>query len=281
MMIPSQETSHTITEKSQSNFSSSFFFLSSAKRRAMEAVYAFCRLVDDAVDESASPSEAMEKLKDWSTELEAVYRGKAHYAATKELAWAVSYFSIPKKYFEELILGVGQDLEKTRYQNFEELCSYTYGVASVVGLMCMKIFGVEGEEANQAAILLGRALQLTNVLRDIKKDAISGRIYLPLKDLQYFSVREEEVLQGKQSVRFDSFMYYEIGQTEAVYAEAFRLMKNLPYKPLLAAWVMGKVYYRILQEIKKNPRLPLSKKVSLSKWVKFNILMKEWMRSWF
>ncbi|MFO1518268.1 MAG: squalene/phytoene synthase family protein [bacterium] len=275
------QAAQEVTRNSRSNFIGSFFFLPHDKKRGMEAVYAFCRLADDAVDESASALEANEKLKHWSGELEAAYHGSPTHPVMREIGWTVKRFHIPKKYFDELIEGVKKDLDQDRYSDFEELCEYTYGVASVVGLICMKIFEVEGEDADQGAILLGRALQVTNILRDIKSDAMRGRIYLPLNDLKHFSLSEDDILQGRLSVRFDSLMYYEIGQVETLYAEAFRLMKKFPRKKLVAAWIMGKVYYHILQQIKKDPRAPLREKVNLSKWMKLSIALKEWIRSWF
>src|SRR4030095_13653930 len=199
----------------------------------------------------------------------------------REVACTEKHFSIPKSLFEEILEGVEKDLHANRFEDFQALCDYTYKVASVVGLICMKIFGVEGPKAEEAAILLGRALQLTNILRDLKSDAVRGRIYLPLKDLSVFSVSEDEILKGKASSHMDSLLYYEIGQVEAIYAQAFRLMKDLPRRPLLAAWIMGKVYYRILQAIKKNPRGVLRKKIQLSKPSKLKIIFKEWVKSRF
>ncbi len=275
-----RQTVQEINKKSRSNFLGSFFFLPPHKRRGIEAVYAFSRLVDDAVDESGSAEEAREKLSQWSQAIEEAYRQKASHPVVIEIQWAAQHFSIPKKYFDELIEGVGKDLDRDRYATFEELCDYCYGVASVVGLICMKIFEIEGKEAEESAILLGRALQLTNILRDIKSDVIRGRIYLPLQDMRHFSVTEDDLLQGKTSARLDSLMYYEIGRVEAIYGEAFQRMEKLPRKALVAGWIMGKVYYRILQQIKKNPRLPLQTKVSLSGTTKTLIALKEWVRSW-
>ncbi|MBL7685813.1 MAG: squalene/phytoene synthase family protein [Deltaproteobacteria bacterium] len=277
------ESARSITEKSRSNFSGSFFFLSPEKRRAMEALYAFCRLVDDAVDESASKMEAEEKLSHWKKELDRAYQteGSPEHPVMREVKWMAPHFSIPKKYFDEILLGVRMDLDKNRYQNFEELCHYTYGVASVVGLVCMKIFEVEGEKAEQSAILLGRALQLTNILRDIKSDATRGRIYLPLQDLERFSLKEEDILQARKGPRFDSFILDQVGRTERIYQEAFSLMKEFPRKSLLAAWIMGKVYHKILHEIKKQPRLPFERKIKLSKGTKMRIALAEWVKSLF
>ncbi len=276
-----QDCVKDIAQKSRSNFAASFIFLSSDKRRAIEAVYAFSRLVDDAVDESASPEEAREKLARWEKELEDTYHGIPFHPVMKEIAWVQARFNIPKKYFEELLEGVEKDLDHHRYTDFEDLCQYTYGVASVVGLICMRIFEVEGDDAEEAAILLGRALQITNILRDIKNDAVRGRIYLPLKDLEKFSLREEDILQAHISVRTDSLVMYEISQVENIYQAAFRLMKKIPRKPLLAAWIMGKIYFQILQKIKKNPRLPFKNEVGLSFLEKVRIALSEWLRSWF
>lgn len=276
-----QKCVRDITEKSRSNFAASFAFLSPDKRRGIEAVYAFSRLADDAVDESGSPEEAREIIARWKKELDDTYNGNPTHPVMKEIYWAQARFNIPKKYFEELLSGVEKDLDKNRYSSFEELCDYTYGVASVVGLICMKIFEVEGNDAEEAAILLGRALQITNILRDVKSDAMVGRIYLPLKDLHKFSLQEDDILNGLTSVRTDSLILYETSQAENIYQSAFRLMNKLPRKPLLAAWIMGKIYHQILQEIKKNPRLPFNGKVSISKWKKMRIALKEWARSWF
>ncbi len=279
--MQNQDYARNITQKSHSNFAASFVFLSANKRRAIEAVYAFSRIIDDEVDESASPDEAKEKLKRWKKDLDDTYQGRANHPLMKEIGWAQIRFNIPKKYFEELLAGVEQDLYRNRYNNFEELCQYTYGVASVVGLICMKIFEVEGDHAEESAVLLGRALQLTNILRDVKSDAMCGRIYLPLQDLDKFTLKEEEILKGRSSVRSDSLMMYEISRTENIYQAAFRLMKKLPRKPLLAAWIMGKVHHQILQQIKKNPRLPFKEKVSIPSWKKVGIVFKEWTRSLF
>ncbi len=279
--MQNQDHARNITEKSRSNFAASFVFLSADKRRAIEAVYAFSRLVDDAVDESASPEEAKEKLNRWKKELEDAYSGTPSHPIMKEIAWSQLRFNIPKKYFDELVSGVEQDLYRNRYNTFEELCQYTYGVASVVGLICMRIFEVEGDDAEESAVLLGRALQLTNILRDVKSDAVCGRIYLPLNDLEKFNLKEDDILKGRTSVRTDSLLIHEVAITESIYQSAFRLMKKLPRKPLLAAWIMGKVYYQILQQIKKNPRLPFQEKVSLSSFKKGSVLFKEWLRSLF
>lgn len=279
--MENQDYAQQVTQKSGSNFAASFVFLNPDKKRAIHAVYAFSRLVDDAVDESGSPEEAKEKLARWEKELNDAFQAKATHPVLKEIGWAQLRFNIPKKYFDELIKGVEQDLYRNRYDNFEQLCQYTYGVASVVGLICMRIFEVEGDDAEEAAILLGRALQLTNILRDVKTDAMNGRIYLPLKDLEKFSLTEDDILKARASVRTDSLLLSEITLTESIYESAFRLMKKLPRKPLLAAWIMGKVYQQILVEIKKNPRLPFKEKVSLSSWKKFTLLLREWLRSLF
>lgn len=280
-MNPAQVHAQAITEKSKSNFASSFFFLRPDQKRAMEALYAFSREVDDAVDESASADEAEKKLQFWSRELDWAYEDKATHPILKEITWAKNHFKLHKRYFIELIDGVAKDLHKKRYGTFEELLDYTYGVASTVGLLCMAIFEVEWDEAEEAAILLGRALQLTNILRDIRSDAVMGRIYLPLEDLKRFSLTEQDIFQGRVSPRFDALMFDEIKKSEEVYAKAFRLLKKLPRKKVLAAWMMGKVYYKILKKLKRNPRLALEEKFCLSKFTKGRIVAWQWVRSFF
>ena len=172
------------TKKSGSNFYYSFLFLPKAKRDAMYTVYAFCKAVDSAVDEPAAGSDPKEELKRWRDELDAVYSGTPITPIMVSLAYHVKALSIPKAYFEELIKGVEMDLFNNRYVTFDELSLYCYRVASVVGLICLHIFGVTSARAQDYAVALGMAFQLTNILRDVGTDAADSRIYLPLEDLR-------------------------------------------------------------------------------------------------
>jgi phytoene synthase len=183
------------TKKSGSNFYYSFLFLPKASRNAMYTVYAFCKAVDSAVDEPSAGSNPKEELNRWRLELDAAYGGTPDSPIAVSLAHHVKTFSIPKVYFEELIKGVEMDLSNKRYVGFEELSLYCYRVASVVGLICLHIFGATSARAQDYAVALGMAFQLTNILRDVGVDADDGRIYLPLDDLRACNCPEQTLLQ--------------------------------------------------------------------------------------
>jgi phytoene synthase len=170
----------SLTQRSKSNFYYSFLFLPQDRRDAMYCIYAFCREVDSVVDDAPAGSDPAERLRMWRTELTAAYEGTPTHPVTISLATHVRRLGIPKDLFEELIAGVEMDLSRSRYETFDELCLYCYRVASVVGLICLFVFGVRAEVARDYAAQLGMAFQLTNILRDLGTDADRGRVYLPL-----------------------------------------------------------------------------------------------------
>jgi phytoene synthase len=192
----------TLTKQSGSNFYYSFVFLPKVRREAMYTVYAFCKAVDSAVDEPPPGSDPKEELRRWRSELDLVYAGEPTWPLMISLAHHAKRLSIPKAYFEELIKGVEMDLTTTRYRTFEELSLYCYRVASIVGLICLHIFGPTSAHAQDYAVDLGMAFQLTNILRDLATDADQGRIYLPQEDLARFGCSEAEFLAQKESSRF-------------------------------------------------------------------------------
>src|SRR3989304_6285497 len=180
----------TLVRKSRSSFYYSFLFPPRPKRDAIYAVYALCRAVDDVADDAGDMEAKAERLKGWREELDRCYAGRPTHPITRALRDCLSRYPIPKGYFEELIAGVEMDLTVTRYRPFADLTRYCYRVASVVGLICIEIFGYRREATKEYAINLGLALQLTNILRDLKTDGRRGRIYLPPEDRKNMAAAE-------------------------------------------------------------------------------------------
>ncbi|MGH8069173.1 MAG: presqualene diphosphate synthase HpnD [Candidatus Entotheonellia bacterium] len=238
-----------LTRKSRSNFYYSFLFLSKEKRQAMYAVYAFCRSVDDIADGTTSEREKQGLLDEWRHELDRCYEGKAQHPITVKLAQSLQQFPIPKEHFEELIAGVEMDLTHHRYPTFRELYAYCYRVAGVVGLMCIEIFGYRNPKAKDYAINLGVALQLTNIMRDLKGDAERGRIYLPQEDLARFGYREEELLLDAYTPAFIELMRFAGNRARQYFDQARQLLAEEDRRSLVAAEIMGAIYYRLLETI--------------------------------
>ena len=187
-----------VTRRSGSNFYFSFFSLPKEKREAITAVYAFCREVDDAVDDPGQKDPAAEVSR-WKEELARTYEGHPSTPLTQSLSKAIDRFDLTRAYFEGILQGVAMDLDVTCYPTFESLRTYCHHVAGEVGLLCMEIFGYRSERLKSYAINLGMAFQLTNILRDIKTDAERGRIYIPQEDLKRFGVEEDWILRMSSS----------------------------------------------------------------------------------
>lgn len=259
----------------KSNFGAAFFFLSKEQKDALGIIYAFCRLADDIVDDT--PKTAPAQLADLVLELEQVYGGTPKTELGKDLQTVVQKFSMPKKYPFLLIEGVDRDLHTpVRYQTQEQLNWYMYRVASVVGLMCIEIFGYKNPASKKYAETLGYAVQLTNILRDIYEDAKINRIYLPLEDLQKFNVSEEDFLTLKPTEEFKKLFAFELDKAQKLYDEAREILPKEDFKTLLTARAMGAIYEEILLKLKQQPCLPCEKKIKLSKFKKLLILFKTW-----
>jgi phytoene synthase len=245
-----------LTKKSGSNFYYSFLFLPRKRRAAMYTVYAFCKEVDNAVDEPPAGSNPQEELRRWRTELEAAYHGTPTFPVTVSLAEHVRQLAIPQAYFDELIKGVEMDLTAARYASFQDLSLYCYRVASVVGLICLHIFGPTSPRAQDYAVNLGMAFQLTNILRDIGIDAAQGRIYLPQEDLHTFGCTEDTFLQRQDTDAIRKLFHFEIARAHEYYTKAQAAFESLPVsdqQALTVAEIMRAVYIRILKKI-EEPR---------------------------
>ncbi len=276
-MTPSQ-VCHQICKKSGSNFVYSFYFLGSKKRHALETFYAFCRLVDDAVDLAPNEVEAKKNLEFWKKEVTAVYQGNPANPVSQVLVDIVKTFEIPKIYFEEILNGCEMDLVKKRYETFEELKTYCYRVASCVGLVCIHIFGVDiNDKTKETAISLGIALQLTNILRDIAADLGRGRVYLPAEDLNRFGVAVSDLGgSNPDNLNLIDLLYFEIERTRTYFKKAWGLFPkgSKERRKWVAAVIMGKFYEAILNKIAKNPLRVFREKVRLTTGEKIKITLR-------
>jgi len=277
------DTAKDIAKTSRSSFYYAFNLLPEDKRDAMNTVYAFCRKTDDIIDEGNEPDEIkFEKLHKWRIELEKAFNGHSDYTLLNKLGWTINKFNIPYEPFFELLKGMEMDLQNKRYLTFDDLRLYCYRVASTVGLMCIEIFGYKHKSAKEFAVNLGIALQLTNILRDIKKDSLKGRIYLPQEDLKKFSYSEEDIFKQNYDERFIGLMKYEVERAEIFFENATNNLNLDDKKAMFAARAMQHIYKRLLEKIieaeyniyQKNIRVSSFEKVgiSLGVWAKYRLV---------
>jgi len=259
------------SEHKKSNFYYSFFSLPKFKREAIETIYTFCRLTDDIVDEVENLDRKQALLLLVMDELKKSLIGESNYGLLNKLASVIKHFNIPLEYFYELLRGMEMDLTKNRYNTFAELEQYCYRVASTVGLICAEIFGYKNENTKQYAFNLGIALQLTNILRDIKEDAKRGRIYLPLEDLRKFNYTEEDLLNCKYDSNFIELMKYECKRVHDYFRRARKHLAEEDKPLFTAARTMGNIYYLLLLRIERANYNVFSRKIKLSSPLKIFI----------
>ncbi len=283
-----------IARRSRSNFYWSFFFLPRAKKNALFAVYAFSRLVDDAVDEAPSAeggeAQARDEIARWKARLADAYEGRTvGHPLLPELADAVRRFAIPRAYFEDLISGVEMDLTKRRYRTFEELEVYCYHVAGTIGLLCNHLFGFpEDEDAKQYALFLVKAFQVSNILRDVGKDAKLGRIYLPGEELMKYRISEADILEGKgrphgegrSDDAFVDLMQFEADRAEGFFQKAYAALPEAKRRKILPAEIMAAFYHTILKKMREEGFPVFERKVSLTAPEKLGLAAKALVRSW-
>lgn len=264
-----------VTRRASSNFYYAFMLLPVERRRALYAVYAFCRFVDDIADDD-SVREPAAMLARWREELDSVYAGAATRPISRALADNVYRFNIPRRYFEEVIDGVEMDLTRQRYQTFADLELYCRRVASAVGLICIEIFGYGNPATRVYAERLGLAFQLTNIIRDVREDATRGRIYLPLEDLARFEVSQEEILAGVYSTRFRALMEFEAQRARAFYREAQEALASEDRSAMLAAEGMRLIYAALLERIVRSDYRVFDQRLRLSTPRKLYLVGRAW-----
>lgn len=253
-----------IAHKHGANFSVGFRFLPPAKRRAVYAAYAFCRVADDIADDDPNDPTRGAQLDALQRELDACYDGRPTQPITMALADSLKRFDIPKAAFVALIDGCRQDMVKTRYQTFDELLAYCDLVASSISDISLSIFGYRSDAALGYGRNLSTALQLTNVTRDIGDDVSRDRIYVPAEELRRFGVSEDELLARVENDRVRSLVEFQIDRAERYFREAEPLLRELAFDARFPTLLMGGVYATVLAKLRKDPLAAIRRRISLT-----------------
>ncbi len=277
MSVTPDEYCQDQAAKSGSSFYYSFLFLPPERRRAITALYAFCREVDDVVDECTDSALAHTKLAWWRQELARLYAGAPQHPVTRALAPALTPFGIKHEYLNEIIDGMEMDLSRDRYPDFAALEQYCHRVAGVVGLLAASIFGYKDERTLAYAHTLGLAFQLTNIIRDVGEDSRKGRIYLPLSELQQFNVSAADILHARQTEDFTRLMAFQIERAERCYNDAFAQLPQADRKAQRPGLVMAAIYRTLLREIAGDGCKVLSQRTALTPLRKLWIAWKTWV----
>ncbi|MBK7282085.1 presqualene diphosphate synthase HpnD [Candidatus Aalborgicola defluviihabitans] len=249
---------------SGSSFYYAFLFLPAPKRAAITAFYAFCREVDDVVDDMVDPTVAHTKLAWWRTEVAKAYAGQASHPVMQALMPLTAEFGIEQRHLQAVIEGCQMDLEQTRYLDYAGLQRYCHLVAGEVGEVAARIFGQTQEQTTQYAHKLGQALQLTNIIRDVGEDALRGRIYLPVSELQQFDVKAHEILKRTYSERFTALMQFQAQRAHGLYDEALALLPAQDRRAQKPGLMMASIYRALLREIERDNFQVLHQRISLT-----------------
>jgi len=262
------------TSQSGSSFYYSFLFLPPVKRQAITAVYTFCREADDIVDECLDPSTAETKLNWWRGEITNLFANKPSHPVSHALTDALKTFDLHKEYFDEIIDGMQMDLHVTHYQTFNDLLLYCHRAAGVVGLLATEIFGYQNKDTLKFAENLGIAFQLTNIIRDIKEDALRGRVYLPLEDLDKFNVNAEDFQLPNTKDTVKQLIQFQIERAKDYYTKAFKYLPAEDRHKQRSAVIMSSIYKTILTEIEKDDFRIMEHRIKLTPLRKFWIAWK-------
>ena len=250
--------------QSGSSFYYSFLFLPAERRRAITALYAFCREVDDTVDECTDVTIARNKLMWWRKEIKAMLDGSPSHPVTQALQPHMQPYALDGKHLLAIIDGMEMDLDQTRYLDYPGLKRYCWHVAGVVGILSASIFGVTRPETLQYAEKLGLAFQLTNIIRDVGEDARKGRIYLPVNELQQFNVTAADILNARHSENFEKLMRFQTERAKAAYEEAFASLPREDRRAQRPGLMMAAIYRTLLDEIERDGFHVLNQKISLT-----------------
>lgn len=276
------QESRNITQRSASNLALAFILLPRAKRDGMSALYAFCREVDDVADDESVPvAERRTQLNEWREDVRRACEGGAPgFLVNRELQAVIrSHPGLTFELFDDLIRGVEMDLDIKRYHSHAELEHYCYRVASVVGLLSIEIFGYTNPRTRDYAVYLGKALQLTNILRDVKGDAERGRIYFPLEELERFGVRESEILNSQYSPRFRELAASIAERAKYFYKQAREALPREDRRAMAAAELMGSVYWRLLEKLEARQFNVFGPEPTrVSKGQKLLLILRTWLR---
>jgi phytoene synthase len=273
--------SRAITKKSASNLALAFILLPREKRDAMSALYAFCREVDDVADDENVPVEIRRtQLAGWRADVKRACENQSPaFPVNQELRPVIQKFGLRFELFDELIEGCEMDLDTKRYENFEQLELYCHRVASIVGLLSIEIFGHKNPATHDYAIYLGKALQLTNILRDVKNDAARGRIYLPQSELKKFSVAEAEILASKYPANYFTLACHVADRARGFYELARLTLPAEDRRSMAAAELMGAVYWQLLRKLEREKfNVFGAQPVKLSRPQKLALVFQSWLR---
>ena len=269
-----------ITRREAKNFYYAVVTLPQEKRKAIYAAYAFCRQCDDSVDEAASQEAKVSALTGLQANLDLAFQGRPATPVFLALADTADRYDIPQEYFSEIVRGVESDLVKTRYQDFEELREYCYRVASVVGLVCLQIFQYRNEAAREYAVDLGLAMQLTNIVRDVREDWSMGRVYLPQDEMARFGYTEEQLAAGIHNDAFVELLRLQGQRARGYFRSGFRLLPYLSRRSRACPAALGAIYSRVLDRIEASGYNVLGeRRIALSGSEKARIAARAWMAS--
>ncbi|MGH9356421.1 MAG: squalene/phytoene synthase family protein [Terriglobia bacterium] len=279
------------TDSRTTNFYYSFFFLPPEKRRAIEAVYAFARGGDDAADSQLEPAFAARAINGYRSQLDACFTrppSELASSALRALAEAIQRYHIPRNPFDDLLAGLEMDLPTDHhpagYLTFADLDVYCYRVASTIGLIAIEIFGYRNPQTQEYAVVLGKALQMVNIMRDVQSDARQGRVYLPAEDLERFNVTAQQLKSGCYGPNFMNLMKFEADRARRFFREARRLLPPEDRRSMTAAEIMAAIYWRLLGKIESRSYNVFGERIRLSRplklWKALEVYLgADWMRS--
>jgi phytoene synthase len=266
------------TAQSGSSFYYSFLFLPPERRRAITALYAFCREVDDTVDETSDQSVARIKLAWWRNEVTQMFTGTPTHPVMLALQPHLAVYDLKQEHLLAIIDGMEMDLDQSRYLDYPNLKKYCWHVAGVVGILSASIFGVTNPQTLRYAEALGLAFQLTNIIRDVGEDARKGRIYLPISELQQFNVTAADLLNARHSEKFEALMKFQADRAQKLYDEAFALLPREDRRAQRPGLMMAAIYRTLLDEIERDGFHVLNQKISLTPLRKLWLAWKTYVR---
>jgi phytoene synthase len=266
------------TVQSGSSFYYSFLFLEPERRRAITALYALCRELDDTVDNANDESVARIKLAWWRTEIAAMYHAAPTHPVTQALQPYLATYNLQEQHVLAIVDGMEMDLNQTRYLDFAGLKNYCWHVAGVVGILSASIFGVTNARTLEYAEKLGLAFQLTNIIRDVGEDARKGRIYLPVNELQQFGVTAADILNARHNDKFEALMKFQADRARGYYDEAMALLPKEDRRPQRPGLMMAAIYHTLLDEIERDHFHVLNQRISLTPLRKLWLAWKTYVR---
>ena len=267
------------TVQSGSSFYYSFLFLPLERRRAITALYAFCREVDDTVDEATDGSVARIKLAWWRTEVSKMYAGTPTHPVMLALQPHIAVYKLEEQHLQAIVDGMEMDLDQSRYLDYPGLQRYCWHVAGVVGILSASIFGYTNPQTLAYAEKLGLAFQLTNIIRDVGDDARKGRIYLPINELQQFGVTANDLLKLQHSDKFEALMAFQAKRAQAIYDEALALLPKEDRRAQRPGLMMASIYRTLLDEIQRDGYHVLNQRISLTPLRKLWLAWKTYVRT--